>query len=707
MMKKLGFLILFFAVIFTVLGCNEGGRPVKNPPAFVEMHVGDEGDFIGLGDEVQTGPRIILLDETSGPVTAEPTTTTIPIDVEYEASVFSHADFEIVVITSGANYDLLYSVELVDSILGTCVYTDQSLLYKANATIITETDGSYRTEITLTIPGSTEHDEYLSERTISLNKILFTRDTASGTFPADIPNNTETTLVFEVHARKYLDATVGLPLFVNNGKVDVIAMPSGDYFADAEALAKTAIVIPATINGYQVGKVVLWDIDWVETIAINGASENVLLLGDFASMTTLSISNLTRLETEADADLIFDGAFTSLAELSFTDSTDFKISMVNLDNWATGLDETYDLYRQSHSTDLSEFPALVSLSLANTHSQQLRLGSPTYDMIFPVLTSISLTESIVSWLSIGSERNQFPLLTSVSLSDSVTDSFLVSGTMGATSTPATIEIINSHVTYVVRISGSIVGEITVTNSEIKDLEINGGTIQASKVSGLTISESVIDSTGKIEIKGNHPLLTEIDFSDLVCGNIILGSVENGFAALTRISLTNIDGGYIYIGDRDTDFPVLTEIVVDHVVLSGNLRIGYENSSYPELVEILITDLEAEGIIIGRGGDDFSGLQLLYFEDVALEESFTITGGTSYTSLEAIVIRRLETSSFGIQAYGGAYDVYIDELQTTNNPYIADACDTVYVNLPDVTTWAYYSYVSDLGHTITSGAYNPT
>lgn len=163
-------LLLCAIPLLALSGCNQAA--VKNPPRFVEMYLHEEQSSISQQHSRIQTPKLV--------------------QTEHDGQVFSHQDFFIAIITNGTNYDLLYSVELVDSLLGTCIYTNQSLQYKADATITVESNSTYTTEVLLTIPGSTSHTSYLSERTITLTKILFSRDNVNGTFAAEIPSNTNT-----------------------------------------------------------------------------------------------------------------------------------------------------------------------------------------------------------------------------------------------------------------------------------------------------------------------------------------------------------------------------------------------------------------------------------------------------------------------------------------------------------------------------------
>lgn len=136
---RFGFAVLLSISLLT--GCN--GAVVDNPPEFVEMYLDDEEVVVPPAESISMG----LYNQK----------------IDYDDAIYSDTNFQVVVTTNGANYDLLYSVELNDSELGECVYTDQSETYHATSTIKVEADQSYTTEVSLTIPGSTGHTTYLSD----------------------------------------------------------------------------------------------------------------------------------------------------------------------------------------------------------------------------------------------------------------------------------------------------------------------------------------------------------------------------------------------------------------------------------------------------------------------------------------------------------------------------------------------------------------
>jgi len=272
--------------------------------------------------------------------------------------------------------------------------------------------------------------------------------------------------------------------------------------------------------------------------------------------------------------------------------------------------------------------------------------------------------------------------------------------------PAMIEIEDSSVLNEISVRGSIIGALAISGSDLGGMQILDGSVETSKFASLTISDSEFEAAGAIQIKGDHPLLTEVNFADLACGDIVIGSVEDVFAALESITFTNVAGSYIKIGDRDTSFPVLTEVELTNVDLTGNFRIGYEMAHYDALETISVIGLTANDLTIGRHEEEFTALKLVYCEDIDLEGDFLITGGDGYTDLETLVIKNFEADSFSHQGSGGSFDVYFEGFTCASGPYINSDCFKVYVPNSDVTTWAYYEAVTLAGHTVESGTYTP-
>lgn len=101
-MKQMRFGFAVLLSISFLAGCS--GATVDDPPEFVEMYLDDEEVVVPPAESISTG----LYNQK----------------IDYDDAIYSDTNFQVVVTTNGANYDLLYSVELNDSELGECVYTD-------------------------------------------------------------------------------------------------------------------------------------------------------------------------------------------------------------------------------------------------------------------------------------------------------------------------------------------------------------------------------------------------------------------------------------------------------------------------------------------------------------------------------------------------------------------------------------------------------
>lgn len=695
-MKTIRSLFIILLSSLFVFGCNS--QAVKDPPVFVEMYYQEESATPVKGS-TDTAPDLTRLSELT--VT---TTTTMDITVEAEASIFSETDFEIIIITNGENYDLLYSVELNDSLLGDCVYTDQSTLYKASSTIITETDGSYTTQVALTIPGSENHTTYLSDRTISLTKILFTRDTADGTFPADIPSNTTTSLLFEVQAIRYFDAVLGVPLEVNDGKVDIILTPDSPYYSQAETAAVATLAIPNTVNGYPIGSVILESLDWVTSLELLGATEDVLILGDFSllsvmTLDTLQFISLTLSEQKA---LIINGNFPVLTSLTLTHLRGYNAYLSHFTHRDIDI---YDAYIIDAGTTPYSFPVLETVVIDDCHLNYLQMGADTYDVSFPGLTDLSITDAILGNVVFGNEDNNFPNLETIALTNVLASSMTFSGTKPEEEAAATISADDLTMDWDFLVKGSCFSQLTFTDCSMGPLRIEGGTIEFSRFSGLTLTNSTFDrNSPRIEIKGSHPDLVNLDLAGFQVPSITIGSVESVFASLTSITLSNLTGNTITIGERDVDFPLLADITLDHVDCTGAIKIGGENADYSVLTTLHVLETDAASLAIGDRGPQMDALELILLDRVGLDTSLTISGA-GYEGLDTIVLTDLSAGSLSIMAIEAFYDLYVDNLNLSSIYLNSGSCDQIFVNETAVEDWDYYEELHE-DFTIVLGTYVP-
>ena len=684
-MKKSWFWFLAFVPLMVLLvGCNQGGS-VKDPPRFVEMYLDPES---AIPEEVRwpsIGNGLILLEET----TSSETTSTVSPEI-YDGEVFSESAFEVIVITSGENYDLLFSVELQDSLLGSCVYTNQSTLYYATSTIVVENDGTYTTTVRLTIPPTTDPQEYFSDRTISLTKILFTRDTVNGTFPADIPSNTTTSKLFRIHAREYFDPLIGLPLRINDeGFVDVMLTPESRFYQRAQTAAVGVIDLPATVNGYPIGGIFLQDLDWATELHLAGATDNVFIVGDFSNLSVLILSDFSFTVMTESRNISLYGSFPALSLIELHNIDRFRFLLAK-DTITT--DEDYLNFCEEHSTMVNEFPSLASVLVAGSRLAYFQIGKDTEDVEFPALVSVSASQSVISDFYLGNEDNLFPVFETLTLSDCRISSIRIGGTKPAESPGAQCIISLTKVDFNVVFEGSLVGSLALNDSDLGGLEIRGGTIQASKWTGISVSGEGLTETGFFRILGSHPLWEEMNFHDLEAVTINVGGIESQFAALTSIVMTNIQCQALYIGDRDAAFPVLTEVNLTGVEVTNRVFITGENTDYPLLVSILIDQMLAGDLIIAHNGDDFSALETITIRNSVFTDELIPAGGGVLTSLESIIIECVECVTFQVLNHNDLYELFIDDLNATVNFYLdSTSCSKIWVKMADVTAWDRYGY----------------
>ncbi|HRY78189.1 MAG TPA: hypothetical protein P5154_05450 [Candidatus Izemoplasmatales bacterium] len=684
-MKKSWFWFLAFVPLMVLLvGCNQGGS-VKDPPRFVEMYLDPES---AIPEEVRwpsVGNGLILLEET----TSSETTSTVSPEI-YDGEVFSESAFEVIVITSGENYDLLFSVELQDSLLGSCVYTNQSTLYYATSTIVVENDGTYTTTVRLTIPPTTDPQEYFSDRTISLTKILFTRDTVNGTFPADIPSNTTTSQLFRIHAREYFDPLIGLPLRINDeGFVDVMLTPESRFYQRAQTAAVGVIDLPATVNGYPIGGIFLQDLDWATELHLAGATDNVFIVGDFSNLSVLILSDFSFTVMTESRNISLYGSFPALSLIELHNIDRFRFLLAE-DTITT--DEDYLNFCEEHPTMVNEFPVLASVLVTGSRLGHFQIGKDAEDVEFPALVSVSASQSVISDFYLGNEDNLFPVFETLTLSDCRISSIRIGGTKPAESPGAQCIISLTKVDFNVVFEGSLVGSLALNDSDLGGLEIRGGTIQASKWTGISVSGEGLTETGFFRILGSHPLWEEMNFHDLEAVTINVGGIESQFAALTSIVMTNIQCQALYIGDRDAAFPILTEVILTGVEATNRVFITGENTDYPLLASILIDQMVAGDLIIAHNGDDFSALETITIRNSVFTDELIPAGGGVLTSLESIIIEGVECVTFQILNSDDSFELFIDDLVATVNFYLnPTSCSKIWVKMADVTAWDRYGY----------------
>jgi len=700
-MKRSRLPVLAFLAVLILDGCGAADL-VDNPPEFVEMHLDPASDVTFLAGDATSSFFVRRANDTTTETTEE-----VLGDTVYDGSFYSETDFEVIVVTNGPNYDLLYSVELTDSFLGACVYTNQSTLYHATSTIEVANDGSYTTTVVLTVPGSTDPETYLTERTISLTKILFSRDTVDGTFPAEIPENATTVLLFEVHSREYFDTDIGLPLRVaDDGKVDVVLTPDSPYYDAAVALGKTTVVLPATVNGYDIGSVFLKDLDWIETLSLAGAGGDVFLLGEFTALTTLDVSSFSFPGIVVQLKhLTLAGAFTALTGITL-DAIDRYDFFLGSDPWTDNAD--YLAYVGDAVGLPYDFPVLSTLVISGySRMGTVRIGADTRAASFPSLTSVAVTDSYLDQLEVGEEANAFAALSQVTVTDTNVGTLLLGGTKPAENPAATLALIGSEIEYGVEIEGSVFDAIIVTDSTLGALAVRGGSINASRLTGITFQNSTFGGDGNrlFAITGSHPALTSLALSGFAVNNLQIGGIGSIFASLESISLTGITAYNLYLGDRDADFSALENVAIDTATVTAMFRIGGENVTFPELAEIAVTNSSAATFEIAAV--DLDSLVLIIIDGSDFTGAVTISGTGTLGALSTIVAVDVTCLSFAVYGGEATYDLYVDDLVSTHGLFLgASQCRQIYVSETDPSAWAYYDDAVDAGIPVLHGTYVP-
>jgi len=690
MKRSWAFLLVFVPLMMVLLVCNQRGT-VKDPPQFVEMYLDPDS---AISEEVEwptVGNGLILLEE----ITSSTTTSTSSSSENFDGEVFSESSFEVIVITQGENYDLLFSVELQDSLLGSCVYTNQSTIYFASSTIVVENDGSYTTTVRLTIPATMDPPEYLTERTISLTKILFTRDTVDGTFPADIPANTTTSLLFRIHAREYFDPNIGLPLRINDeGFVDVTLTPESRYYERAQTFPVGVVNLPATVNGYPIGGIVLQDLDWVTELHLAGATDNVFILGDFHDLSVLIVSDCSFPEMSQSRNIPLNGSFPALSLIELHDIDRFRFLLAR-DTITT--DSDYLEFREGNPSLTNEFPLLASILITGSRLISFQIGKDVEDVSFSSLVSISASQSFIGDLDIGNEDNLFPAFETLSLSDCLLSSIRVGGTKPAESQGAQCRLSATTVDFSLIFEGSLIGSLSLNSSDLGGLEIRGGTTQPSKWTSLTISGEGFTETGFFRILGSHPLWEQMNFHDLEAPGIYIGGVESQFSLLTSLVLSNIHCQTLIIGERDASFPALDNITLTDVEAANYVRISGENAGFPLVTTLVMDHITSGHLIIANSGENFSALETVIVRNSTFSDELIPVGGATLPSLESITIEGVDCVTFQVLNFDDQYELFLDDFHASANFYLGTGgCSKIWVTLSDVSTWEYYPYSVEQG-----------
>jgi len=579
-------------------------------------------------------------------------------------------------------------------------------VFHATSTIIVEANQTYTTTVSLTVPGSYDHTTYLSDRTISLTKILFARDTVNGTFPADIPTNLDTVLTFEVHAVDYFDSTLGYNVTLNNQAVDIILKPGTPEYTAAATQAELQFTIPATINGYPIGRIFLQNLTWVTHLTIDGGSEDVFIIGSFPALLSIDIAGLNHELaplTPTYKHLTITGSFAALTQIRIDDCHGYRMFLSH--DWVTQ-NADYDAYITAAAQTPYSLPELEEVLISGCSFDILQIGADAYALPFPQLKTVYLSEeSRISMWKMGLENNHMDKLETVSVANCYISTSNIEGTKAITETGAALSFTNGEYGYIT-IKGSLFRTMAFPGAELGELTVDGGTLEQSPLVFFELTTSTFtDDGGTINIKGDHPLLETIVISDCSMTLIRLGGIGDAYPSLGAISIGNVNAFGIYIGERDTSFGALTSVSLSNIDLTGDIRIGYESSSYPLLEEIIASNIEAEGFEIGWSADEFTILDLVYLENVILSGYFDLSGAIC-PLLSTVVFKTFTAGALIVNPTSAvSYVAYCQAVTVSNgDPYFSAECATVYVTEADPTTWPYYTAVHEDGFPIVTGTY---
>jgi hypothetical protein len=629
-----------------------------------------------------------------------------PIQNEnFDASIYSHRDFELRIVTIGEHPDVFHSATLSDTMLGTRTYATSSSSYKASYDTIYEADIGYVTTIVLLIKGSSGLDTYISQRQINVDRLLFSRENFSGQFEAVLPNHDETLVSLEVHATIYFDATLGLPTELIDGHVNISLIPGSSEYARVKNIGTTSFVIPNSINGYPIGKIMLYSLDWIETLTIEGAVDDVYIIGSYPLLTTLSISGLSSGEDDSIVtykDFTITCEAPLLTSINIADSAAFNVYIAYNPG---SLDAVYRSYRALFPEDAPySLPSLTDINIEQSTLNEVQLGADAYQVPFINMKQFIIEDSRINYLFFGHENNSFHLMETISATNSTIDGLTISGRKNALLPPAILQLSEGHY-----------GNMFLTGSTIGYIEADGVSFARMSLRGSTTVESVlreidlenVDFVGlnnNLKIWGNFPDLASIRLSDVTLSDLSIGEETNEYVRLESIELDHVVANTLSIGAAETIFASLESINIHDSEFATHIRIGYENSNYQNLTSLTLTDVSTGNFIIGRLNDIFNSLQTIQLTRVVLTGGFLIHGA-SFPTLAAIVFTDVTMNLISVQTIIASYDFYFDEVTIASSIFIGVGCTAVYVTSDPATSSPYYDALTSLGLPVLTGTYS--
>ncbi len=222
----------------------------------------------------------------------------------------------------------------------------------------------------------------------------------------------------------------------------------------AQTAAVSDFVIPNAINGYGIGRVYLQDLSWIETLSVEGASEDVFVLGEFPLLTTMTISGLSFAPPVVDQyfkHLTINGEFSLLTSIIIEQCSGYWLFIS--DN-AEVENEDYSTFKEEPGLTLYSFPELMLISVDESSFRYIKIGDDSHGYSFPKLAAFTMTNSFIGDFYFGNEQNEFPKLASPSIDNTNIGTVEIEGSKPDTETPALLDLSDGHYSYIT-IKGSI------------------------------------------------------------------------------------------------------------------------------------------------------------------------------------------------------------------------------------------------------------
>ncbi len=326
---------------------------------------------------------------------------------------------------------------------------------------------------------------------------------------------------------------------------------------------------------------------------------------------------------------------------------------------------------------------------------------------FDALETFTIDQSVVGSLYFGNENKSFNSLVSITGIDSFVTGFVVSGTKDLANVPATLTLDEGDYGYLL-VNDNAIGVFDFGAISLSGITLDGTGTHPIRLAHLDLANIAFDEGNgdrRIRLQGDFPYLETISLSNMGVGELYIGNPLSEFDVLTSITFDSFNASSIRIGERDVSFDVLASITFNDVVVANTISIGYENSSYPLLETISVSETTTNVFALGRMNDSFDALKIFSFEDVTIVTELMVQGAIAPV-LEVMLLHRVTLPVMNIMFASADYDMYVDTLTISNDFYISDTCATIYVTNDPASSWAYYARATELGIPVVTGTYSP-